>query len=219
MNILTLRVAARFAARSSYRVDRMRVRRALRINHPDAIEDSKKYHGGYSVARFEHVPISKIKLPPIWKPSRAVRIRKAIKEGKALPPIHLGPNYEISDGIHRTNVSKEFGFTHVPAIITEWVETPDEIELPEPEKPRLDVGDWVKTREKWDGREYGWIEEQLLYAFDRRVKRWKYAVALVKRGDDWPDILDLRDSEFDPARVPSWVKKHRQDWIKKYKES
>jgi hypothetical protein len=207
MNTLTLRVATRYiASRKSYVVDRAIVRKELQgYNNPRVVEDSKKEFGGYALARFKYVPISKINLPEVWNPSRVKRIKEGIEQGKALPPIHLSSNMEISDGIHRTNVSKEMGFTHVPAIVTYWIETPEAEVPPEPEKPQLDLGDWVKLRKPYDGRIYGWVAEQLRYRIYKGVKRWVYNIALVDKNSKWPDYPDMSDTEFDPVKPPSWA--------------
>lgn len=98
---LTLRVATRYvASRKSYVVDRAIVRKELQgYNNPRVVEDSKKEFGGYALARFKYVPISKINLPEVWNPSRVKRIKEGIEQGKALSPTHLSSTMEISDGI------------------------------------------------------------------------------------------------------------------------
>ena len=177
--------------------------------------------GGYSVHKLVLVPIADIDVPPIWKPVRAASVREAMDADRPLPPVRLGrlegsSRWQIGDGIHRTNVSIERGFSHVPALVEEWVETPEARVPEEPEKPQLRVGAWVKLRAKaarayGNGRVYGWIWEQLggrgLYG----TKRWFYNVALVKRGDTWPNAYDLGDTEFDPVPAPPWAVKTKRE--------
>ena len=65
----------------------------------------------------------------MWNMDRIESIREAIREGRALPAIqvslHKDGLYHISDGIHRYNASLEAGFTHVPAIVSVMVDTPE----------------------------------------------------------------------------------------------
>jgi hypothetical protein len=138
-------------------------------------------------------------------------VKEAIQKGEALPPIQLsktGSQWEISDGIHRTNASLEMGFTHIPAYITEWVETPEE-EIPEePEKEKLSLGAWVKLKkpERGHGKpyEFGYIEDDLGYRMTRGVRRYWYGVGLVRPESTWPDTHDLADTDFEPTSPPSW---------------
>jgi hypothetical protein len=72
--------------------------------------------------KFELVPIVGVRAPGIWNEARAVQLREAMRARTPLPPVrlHLKRNGEwvISDGIHRINVSVEFGYTHVPAMVS-----------------------------------------------------------------------------------------------------
>lgn len=204
------RVAARFfAVQKHYPIDRAEINRKLRaLNTAKARKDSSQYHGGYHEARFELVPISQIDVPSVWKPSRADSVRERIQEGKPLDPVRLdredGGKWGISDGIHRTNVSIELGFTHVPAIVSVWVPTPEALVREEPEKKQLDVGDWVKLKKPDEGRRYGWVVERLSFRWARDVKRWVYSIAVVDKTTTWPDHLDLLDTMFEPTKPPSW---------------
>ena len=200
-----------------YLFDRATVARELRgENAPSVQKRSREQHGGYLVKKLLLVPIADIFVPPIWKPERAERVRRAMDAGIALPPVRLGKNepqgpWVIGDGIHRTNVSIERGFTHVPAIVEAWIETPGDLLPEEPEKAILPIGAWVKLRRKTarihgHGRTHGRVEEYLGARRIGRVPRHLYAIGLVKRGDDWPDTLDLVDTEFDPAPTPAWAK-------------
>ena len=215
MDPLVSRVVARYAAKS-YRVDRSAVRKELRAyNDPSVIEDSKRNLGGYTVAEYKLVPIRQINVPKKWHTTRGDRVQEAIDEGKALPPVELsleGSRYEISDGIHRTNMSLENGFTHVPAIISSWVETPEAFDRLEDSEKR-EVGRWVQLHEPIHGRTVGWIEEYLTAKVVREGRRHVYSIALVKRGDTWPDYVDLMDTEFTAGRVraPSWAQRLKEE--------
>ena len=208
---LVLRIAARFAGKAkSYKLDRSKANEILRrTNSPAGQEESKKLLGGYEVAKLMLVPLTDINLPDAWHPGRLKAVLEAIDAGKSLPPVRLdrpspGGKWEISDGIHRTNSSKLRGFTHVPAIVSEWVETPEEKEEAEPEKAKLPLGAWVKLHKPDGGRSFGWVDEQVSSRMDRGVRRWIYNIALVKPGDDWPDFLDMLDTEFESVSPPSW---------------
>jgi hypothetical protein len=205
-----------------YTFDRAKVTRELRqANAPSEQKKSREQLGGYLVRKLLLVPIADIDVPPIWKPERAARVRQAMDAGVALPPVHLGRNepegrgpWVIGDGIHRTNVSIERGMTHVPAIVEAWVDTPGDLVPEEPEKPILPIGTWVKLRREaarvhGHGRTQGMVEEYLgarRVGPTGRVTRHLYAIGLVKRGDDWPDTLDLSDVSFDLAPRPAWAK-------------
>jgi len=39
---------------------------------------------------------------------------------------------------------------------------------------------------------------------DRALKRHWYNIALVSKGDTWPDQADFSDTDFEPSRPPSW---------------
>lgn len=203
-----VRVALRFAAAKTWKIDRAAVNRKLKLlNDPDAQKDSMATLGGYTKVRYELVPIAKINLPPVWHPVRPGPLRERMEKDLPIDPVRLsesGGRFSITDGIHRTNVAKEFGFTHVPAFIDEWVDTPDALQQAEPQKPQLELGAWVKLPKPDGGRQFGWVDEQLGFRADRGVKRWFYSIALVKPGDDFPDFVDLRDTEFEPTSPPSW---------------
>jgi hypothetical protein len=210
-DVLVLRVAARHQASprvKHYPIDRGAVRRQLQdLNDPKTQQSTREQHGGYEVFRLEMVPIRDINLPPTWNPDRERRLVEAFRDGKPLPPVRLsreGSRWNVTDGIHRTNLSKLQGFTHVPAIVGEWVETPEAFTQPEQEKPRLPLGAWVKLREPDMGRSYGWVDERLPFRREKGVPRWIYNIALVKPGDASADFVDVMDTEFDPVEPPSW---------------
>lgn len=196
------------AASRTWKVDRAAIARKLRaLNDPEVAARSRAMQGGYDKYRYEVVPISEINVPAAWHPGRPGPLRERMVEGKPIDPIRLsrsGGRYEIGDGIHRTNVARDLGYTHVPAFVYEWVDTPNELEKPPAEKPRLPLGAWVKIPKPEGGRFYGWVEERLGARNDRGARRWQYSIALVKDGDDWPDFMDLWDVEFVPTDPPAW---------------
>lgn len=197
-----------WATAQTWKLDRAAIQTRLkRLNDPEAAADSRAIHGGFHQYRFELVPIDRINLPPAWHPTRSAPIEERIRAKKVLDPVRLSPQggrYDIDDGIHRTNVAKALGLTHVPAIISTWVETPQDRVAPPPERPRLAIGDWVRMNAPEAGRTLGWVEERLGFRMERGVKRWLYNIALVRPGDDWPEFVDAIDTELEPVPTPSW---------------
>jgi len=210
------RIAAKFSAsQKNYRFDRAEVRHLLeRYNAPEVVKQTQINLGGYTRATFELVPLSKIPLEKEWSGSKGPRIQSALDKGKPLPPVTLSKErgrYTINDGIHRTSVSRKNGFTHVPAIILEWIDTPEAKQV-QPAKPKLREGTWVKLQEPIEGRVYGWIDEVLTSKKEDGVVRWWYNVALVNRGDDWPDYVDVWDKDFETLKsVPGWAARLKKD--------
>jgi hypothetical protein len=144
---LATRIVQRYAARKAkhWRVDKAKVSRWLKDhNDAEAQHESARLQGGYMLYRFELVPVSAIEVPSMWHPGRPEPLRERMRAGLPIDPIRLGDRvggkYQIGDGIHRTNVAIEMGFTLIPAILEEWVETPELLEATEPEKPLLPVG-------------------------------------------------------------------------------
>lgn len=182
-------------------------------SNPEIRKESMQQDGGYTVWRIEIVPIKDIRVPPVWNQGRYDEALKYLQSGKPIDPIRAskeGSKWKISDGIHRTNVSRDLGWTHMPVLTSTWVETPEALIPEEPEKPKLPVGRWVKLREPYSGLQYGWIYEQLGPSFTRGVRRWRYGLALLRAGEDWPNMVDFSDTEFDEAIPPPWGPKARQ---------
>lgn len=69
------------------------------------------------------VPISEVEKQPIWSQEKLDAVKKQLKEGKSLEPIMLISSPEqpgkllINDGIHRTEASRQLGYTHIPALV------------------------------------------------------------------------------------------------------
>jgi hypothetical protein len=203
----------RVASRNHYPVDQSFVRKQLaRTNDPDIRAESVAAHGGYYDMTFEVVPLRAIQIPSVWNPGRADKLQEAFDQGRPLPPVRLTKvrgRLEVEDGIHRINVSKERGFTHVPALISTWVE--QELPPAEQEKPQLPVGTWVRLNPGVEpGFEYGWIVSHLGHRMMNRTRRWLYEVALVTRTSDYPDFADLTDTTFEPHAPPPWGEAVRQ---------
>ena len=197
----------RFLARAPGKHYRFDKRRLKGLNDPASNEDQMRTLGGYSKWHIEIVPIKDIRVPKVWRPDRFEKAKALMEKGVALDPIDAskeGGKWEISDGIHRTNASLALGYTHVPVLVSEWIETPDKLVPEPPEKARLALGDWVEMNKPYDGRSYGWVDEVLGPRTYRGVKRYWYNIALVRKGDDWPHQADFSDTEFEPARAPSW---------------
>jgi len=193
------------ATRTHYKVD---FRKLREMNSPAFRQEQMRMEGGYNKWRVELVPIRDIRVPKVWNPGRFDQAKKLIDKGTPLDPIRatkVGGKWEIDDGIHRTNVSIAKGYTHVPVLVPEWVATPEAYEAPEPEKKQLTKGTWIKLREPFDGRSVGWVDEQLGSNQPRGVRRWRYGLALIGPGEDWPDTGDFSDDELDVRSPPPWA--------------
>lgn len=207
------RVVRRYLAarRRFYRYDR---RRLKMLNDPSGREDLMRLDGGYAKYRIEIVPLKDVKVPKVWNQGRFDQAKALIEQGKPLDPIKAhkeGSKWVINDGIHRTNASIALEYTHVPVLVSEWIETPEAYEPEEPEKPQLAVGTWVKLRQKsFAGLWYGWVSEQLGQRFRRGVQRWRYGLDLVGPDSSQSSQADYSDHEFDPVRPPSWARKVRE---------
>jgi hypothetical protein len=211
------KVVRRFLAKIRGKHYKVNKRKLKALNDPEVRKESMGHDGGYSVWRIEIVPIKDIRVPPVWNQGRYDGALKYLQSGQAIDPIRAskeGSKWEISDGIHRTNASRDLGWTHIPVLTSKWIETPEALIPEEAEKPRLDVGTWIKLREPYSGKLYGWVSEQLGSSAWRGVKRWRYGLALVAKGDDWPDQGDFSDNEFDTVRAPSWGPEIRQEAAK-----
>ena len=195
------------AAKTHYKLDPRAVRNATRRDPKREAEDSRNF-GWYTYQKLSIVPLSRIEKTPVWHPGRIAKIREAIQKGIPLPPIVADPDrsgtYRITDGIHRTNASREAGFTHIPVIETVTVETPDLYVAPEPEKPVLRPGAWVRLRDpRGEGASSPWAVV-LEYVGPRDwmgARRHRYALLGYRRGE--PDLLgDFLDIRFDPSKAP-----------------
>ncbi len=76
--------------------------------------------------RLEYVPISDVNVPAPWSDDKLQAVKADMDAGKKLEPVRLTMpdgkgKWEIDDGIHRTNAAREAGYSHVPAITTEYV--------------------------------------------------------------------------------------------------
>ena len=73
--------------------------------------------------KYAIVPLSDIEKKPIWAPEKLEAVKKQLQEGQSLEPIMLISTPEkpgqllINDGIHRTEASRQLGYTHIPALI------------------------------------------------------------------------------------------------------
>jgi hypothetical protein len=80
-------------------------------------------YGYWTRDKLEIFPLDRVELEKPWSSGKSERVRRDIESGIPLSPIRLhqnpdGGHFQISDGIHRANVSIEFGFTHIPAIVS-----------------------------------------------------------------------------------------------------
>ncbi|NQT56405.1 MAG: Lrp/AsnC ligand binding domain-containing protein [Desulfobacteraceae bacterium] len=83
-----------------------------------------------SVGRY-HDFDSKFRLKRYIPPERLQHIKKAMQEGKPLPPVKLYQiknEYYVLDGNHRISAAKEFGYHDIDADIIEFVPSKDTLE-------------------------------------------------------------------------------------------
>jgi len=182
-------------------------------NDPETQRDEARELGVYTKARLLLVPIRLIIPKPVWNPGRYEEVRRHIERGTPLDPLDVvdkGGKFDIVDGIHRYNASKDLGFTHVPVLVEESVPAPELYEPPEPEKRRLRLGAWVKLREPSWGFLYGWVGEHLGSMRHKGVRRHRYGLNLINESVS-QDVADFADDEFDPTRtVPAAIRRARQ---------
>lgn len=105
------------------------------IGYDDAWRMYNKYGLWYEDI-LEYIPIDKIDMQEVWNKGRYKdNTEWLIKTGR-FPPIRVGYNeemgkYEIGDGIHRTNVARDMGYTHIPAIASYKRTTPPPTQPPQ----------------------------------------------------------------------------------------
>lgn len=95
----------------------------------EATQEEYDQYGAWSKYSFKMVPISDIEKKPIWSQKKYDINLEKMRENIPLEPIKLTDNIDgkkliITDGIHRVAASETMGYTHVPAIVTEWIQTP-----------------------------------------------------------------------------------------------
>jgi len=125
-------------------------------------QEQARQRGFYGYQEFDIVPLRDIKPEKVWDERKLNAVLRDIEQGKPLAPIELSPvgnRLEITDGIHRYNASKNLGFTHIPALISHYVEAP---ELKEELQPNtFKVGDFVEFTEPIEGFRHGYLLEAL----------------------------------------------------------
>lgn len=208
LDLSSLVVAHLLKQGSHFTYDRGEVRRKTHRDRATELEQAKSL-GFYQYNVFKLVPIDKIIPQRIWKEIKAEKVRAKVDKGVPLKPIQLaeqGGRYGIEDGIHRYNVSKERGFTHVPAFLTVTVDAPELYEQPESEKRQLPVGTYVKLRKPIDGFTWAVVDEVLGPRLWKGVKRQVYGlIGGNAKGSDF--IGDIMDDKFDVATPPANVQK------------
>jgi hypothetical protein len=205
-------LAAKLGPARHYVVDERTLRR---YNDPESRADSMAYEGGYNEHRIEIVPLADIDVPKVWSEGKFEQALARLVAHEPMDPIDASPGakgrWAISDGIHRSNASLALGYTHIPVLTSTFVETPEAYVPEQPEKPRLQVGDWVKLREGFRGARWGWVSDPLGDKHKRGVKRHCYGIALVQKDSDWPSVADHCDDEFDVAKPPAWAVKAKRE--------
>lgn len=189
-----------------YRVNMSDVKRWT-ARDPEGEREEAAEYGFYSYNVFEVVPIKDIVHNDVWRPERYDRITEGIRKGDALPPIRVdkkGTRYEIADGIHRYNASRDAGMTHIPVIYSVVVEAPELFRVPESEKPVLEVGAWVKLYDpaKFQAdAPWAKVDEVLGSRMHKGVRRHRYGLVGIENGE--ANFLgDVEDTEFDVAKRP-----------------
>lgn len=116
---------------SHYKYDDAVAQRFLEMFNGDeeAAQQEFNQYGGWGLYYFDIVPISAIEDKEIWNQDKYDINLNKIKENTPLEPVRLahrdgGGKFVIVDGIHRIAASKTLGYTHVPALVNEWVTTP-----------------------------------------------------------------------------------------------
>lgn len=146
--------------RKHYPVDQGKLAQTLKRDPKRELESAKN-RGFYTYQELLILPLKDIQPERIWRPDRLLRVEEAILKGRALPPITVSENrgsFTIEDGIHRYNASLDAGFTHIPALITRLVETPELKEL----TPAYKVGQYVQFKERQEGRwQIGYLAEKV----------------------------------------------------------
>jgi 2'-5' RNA ligase len=95
----------------------------------ETAEEEFKNFGGWEKKLFKIIPISEVEQQDIWSQGKYDRALKHIQDGTPLDPVKLGRHvngaeWAITDGIHRIAASKTLGYTHVPAVVGEWIKEP-----------------------------------------------------------------------------------------------
>ncbi len=118
------------ASTNHYQYDPAVVTRWLEMfSDPKSNKEEYDQYGAWSKYSFKMVPISEIEKKPIWSQKKYDINLEKMKNGTPLEPIKLTDNIDgkklvITDGIHRVAASETLGYTHIPAIVTEWIQTP-----------------------------------------------------------------------------------------------
>jgi 2'-5' RNA ligase len=116
---------------SHYKYDDLAAQRFLEYFNADedaALKEFEEY-GGWGLYYFDIVPITAIEEKAVWSQEKYEAVLQKMKENIALDPVKLshsdsGGKFIIIDGIHRIAASKTLGYTHVPALVNDWVKTP-----------------------------------------------------------------------------------------------
>lgn len=113
------------AVNGHYKYDQSVVDSILEIeNDPEGLEDFTKQYGVIDKSTFEIIPLDILPNPAVWEKDKLVKIKKALENNIALPPIRVtkeNGKYRVTDGIHRLFESREFGYTSIPAIVKEYI--------------------------------------------------------------------------------------------------
>jgi 2'-5' RNA ligase len=115
----------------NYKYDTHAADRFLEMFNGDeeAKQEEFNQYGGWGNYYFDIIPINDIEDKPIWSQEKYDAVLQKMKDGVALDPIRIARpdsvgKFVIIDGIHRIAASKELGYTHVPALINDWITTP-----------------------------------------------------------------------------------------------
>jgi hypothetical protein len=108
----------KLAVGNHYPVDTSKIQNIL-----DIYENFNDQGDRSETVEYAIVPLSEIEKKPIWAPEKLEAVKRQLEEGKSLEPISLIRTPEkpgqllINDGIHRTEASRQIGYTHIPALI------------------------------------------------------------------------------------------------------
>jgi hypothetical protein len=92
-----------------------------RINYDRAWQDFTE-DGYWWEDCLEYIPIDQIDIPEVWNQHRYDNNKQWLEKTGKFPPIRAWFDdekkmYGIGDGIHRVNVAKDLGYTHIPALV------------------------------------------------------------------------------------------------------
>jgi hypothetical protein len=119
--IENINLFCKLANENHYKVDMSNVANILDMYNDEDVKDKEKMD-------YVILPLSDIRTRPIWSKEKLSIVKNKIQSGVPLEPITLvrskneKPPYNINDGVHRTEASRQLGMTHIPALLLTYLE-------------------------------------------------------------------------------------------------